>query len=295
MNRLNSEKIIGIYHNRDLDGFASGAIIKLMYPSAEMFGYDYGQDFPQNIYGKHIIMADISIPMKQMLDLTVLNGNNLTWIDHHISAINDYNEFVVSNGNFCNAILQDGIAACEGTWNHLFPDKKMPLAIKLLGEYDTWRNNDKERWNNEILPFQYGMRFRCNSVDSFPKQLLEDDKLIDTIISEGKIILMYQSQIDTLLCKNSSFELEFNGLRAICLNGGSNSGSFISVYDENKHDIMIPFRYSRNKWVISLYTTKDNIDCSVIAKTYGGGGHKKAAGFQVKDISKIFPNILGYE
>lgn len=293
MNRLNSEKIIGIYHNRDLDGFASGAIIKLMYPSAEMIGYDYGQDFPQNIYGKHIIMADISLPMKHMLDLTVLNDNKLTWIDHHISAINDYNEFVVSNGNFCNAILQDGIAACEGTWNHLFPDKKIPLAIKLLGEYDTWRNNDKERWNNEILPFQYGMRFRCNSVDSFPKQLLEDDKLIDTIISEGKIILMYQSQVDTLLCKNSSFELEFNGLRAICLNGAINSGSFISVYDENKHDIMIPFRYSRNKWVVSLYTTKDNIDCSAIAKTYGGGGHKKAAGFQVEDISKIFPNILG--
>lgn len=41
----------------------------------------------------------------------------------------------------------------------------------------------------------------------------------------------------------------------------------------------------------SSYTTKNEVDCSVIAKANGGGGHKKAAGFQVEDISKIFSQI----
>jgi nanoRNase/pAp phosphatase (c-di-AMP/oligoRNAs hydrolase) len=31
---------------------------------------------------------------------------------------------------------------------------------------------------------------------------------------------------------------------------------------------------------VSLYSTRDDIDCGAIAKTYGGGGHKGAAGFQ---------------
>jgi len=54
---------------------------------------------------------------------------------------------------------------------------------------------------------------------------------------------------------------------------------------------MMPFQFDGKKWTISLYTTKDEIDCSVIAKSNGGGGHKKAAGFQVEDISKVFSQI----
>lgn len=284
--------MIGVYHNRDLDGFTSGAIIKKKYPEAKMVGYDYGMPFEQEVTGEPIIMADVSLPMKTMVKIAQLSNWQLTWIDHHISAINDYKEFVGEGESFCNAILENGIAACEGTWKHLFPDKEMPLAVKLLGEYDTWRNSNKQRWNNEILPFQFGMRLYCNSVDSFPVEVFENEELVRQIIHEGLTVLKYQSQVNELQCKKASFETEFNGLRAICLNGGGfNSDVFKSVYDESEHDIMMPFQFDGKKWTISLYTTKDEVDCSVIAKANGGGGHKKAAGFQVEDISKIFSQI----
>jgi oligoribonuclease NrnB/cAMP/cGMP phosphodiesterase (DHH superfamily) len=289
---LKTYKMIGIYHNRDLDGFTSGAIIKLKYPDAKMMGYDYGQPFEQEVTGEPIIMADVSLPMKTMVKIAQLSNWQLTWIDHHISAINDYKEFVGDGESFCNAILENGIAACEGTWKHLFPEKQMPLAVLLLGEYDTWRNADKQRWENEILPFQFGMRLYCNSVDSFPIELFENEDLVKQIINEGLTVLKYQSQVNELQCKKASFETEFNGLHAICLNGGGfNSDVFKSVYDESKHDIMMPFQFDGKKWTISLYTTKDEVDCSLIAKANGGGGHKKAAGFQVEDISKIFSKI----
>lgn len=284
--------MIGVYHNRDLDGFTSGAIIKLKYPDAKMVGYDYGLPFEQEITGEPIIMADVSLPMKTMVKIAQLSNWQLTWIDHHISAINDFKEFVGNGESFCNAILENGIAACEGTWKHLFPEKQMPLAVKLLGEYDTWRNSDKQRWDNEILPFQFGMRLYCNSVDSFPIEVFENEELVKQIIHEGLTVLKYQSQVNELQCKKASFETEFNGLRAICLNGGGfNSDVFKSVYDESKYDIMMPFQFDGKKWTISLYTTKDEVDCSVIAKANGGGGHKKAAGFQVEDISKVFSQI----
>jgi oligoribonuclease NrnB/cAMP/cGMP phosphodiesterase (DHH superfamily) len=227
-----------------------------------------------------------------MVKVAQLSNWQLTWIDHHISAINDYKEFIGEGESFCNAVLENGIAACEGTWKHLFPEKQMPLSVNLLGEYDTWRNADKQRWNNEILPFQFGMRLYCNSVDSFPIEVFENEELVKQIIHEGLTVLKYQSQVNELQCKKASFETEFNGLRAICLNGGGfNSDVFKSVYDESKHDIMMPFQFDGKKWTISLYTTKDEVDCSVIAKANGGGGHKKAAGFQVEDISKVFSQI----
>lgn len=285
--------MIGIYHNKDLDGFTSGAIIKLKYPEAKMIGYDYGMPpFEQEVTGEPIIMADVSFPMKTMVKISQLCNWQLTWIDHHISAINDYKEFIGNGEGFCTAVLENGIAACEGTWKHLFPDKEMPLAVKLLGEYDTWRNSDKNRWENEILPFQFGMRLKCNSVETFPIEVFYDDSIVPEIINDGFTVLKYQSQINELQCKKASFEAEFSGLRAICLNGGGfNSDVFKSVYDEGKHDIMMPFQFNGKYWTVSLYTTKDEIDCSVIAKENGGGGHKKASGFQVEDIKTIFKNI----
>ena len=70
-------------------------------------------------------------------------------------------------------------------------------------------------------------------------------------------------------------------LRCICLNTPLfSSQSFDSVYDPEKHDLMVPFAELANgKWKVSLYSTKPEIDCGAICKTFGGGGHKGAAGF----------------
>ena len=39
------------------------------------------------------------------------------------------------------------------------------------------------------------------------------------------------------------------------------------------------------QWTVSLYTTPETgIDVSLIAKAYGGGGHKQAAGFNAKKL-----------
>lgn len=289
--------MICIYHNKDLDGYCSGAIVKRKYPDAIMLGWDYGMPLPfeeSEVIGHHLILIDISFPMAKMFELAV-TAESLTWIDHHISAIKEYKAFPPEaiGGENIIAVLEDGISACEGGWKYLFPDVEMPTAVKLVGEYDTWRNQDKFRWDNAILPFQFGMRMFCSSPETFPTQLFDDYVIVTNnpvykIINDGKLILSYQKTQNERACK-SSFEIEFEGLRAVCLNnGGANSQVFDSVYDESKHDIMIPFFFTGKHWTFSLYTTKNEVDCSVIAKNKGGGGHKKAAGFQLKELPDEF-------
>ena len=289
--------MICVYHNKDLDGYCSGAIVKRKYPDAVMLGWDYGKPLPfEGIdpIGEDIILIDISFPMPDMFELAEV-AKSFTWIDHHVSAINDYNNFPIEarRGASITAVLENGIAACEGGWKHLFPKEEMPTAVKLAGEYDTWRNKDKFRWDNAILPFQFGMRMFCSSPETFPPELFDyydivTDNPVYKIINNGKLILSYQKTQNERACK-SSFEIEFEGLRAICLNnGGANSQVFDSVYDESKHDVMIPFAFTGKHWTFSLYTTKDEVDCSVIAKSKGGGGHKKAAGFQLKELPESF-------
>lgn len=289
--------MICLYHSKDLDGMCSGAIVKLKYPDAKLIGFDYGKELPMDEIpqGEAIIMIDVSMPMDKMEQLAMYSGYDLTWIDHHISAINDYKEYVSGRESFMVAILENGISACEGGWKYLFPDIRMPMAVKLLGEYDTWRNYDKERWDHYIMPFQYGMRMKCQSAETFPMELLTQEnntelsfRGVNEMIVVGSAILEYQKTQNERACK-SSFEVEFEGLRGIALNnGGANSQVFESVYNPEIHDVMIPFVFTGKHWTFSLYTTKDEVDCSVIAKSKGGGGHKQAAGFQLKELPDEF-------
>lgn len=292
--------MICIYHNKDLDGYTSGAIVKKWhddYPDNEgelkLIGYDYSEKFPwdQIPAGEKIIMIDVSLKMPEMCKLSIHSGGQLTWIDHHLSAIKEYNDYKDPELAMITAILQDGIAACEVGWNYLFGSLKMPIAIELIGKYDTWRNENKQEWDWDILPFQFGMRQICKSPETFPEVLFRTtriDRQITDILNNGRAIIQYQDSVNESLCKKCSFETEFEGYKAICLNAGMISNdTFKSVYDESKHDIMVGFQFDGNAWTFSLRTTKKEVDCSAIGTKYGGGGHRGAAGFQSKNLNDV--------
>lgn len=58
------------------------------------------------------------------------------------------------------------------------------------------------------------------------------------------------------------------------------SWQFNSVYDPSQHDAMVVYCMLKSgKYRVSLYSTKEEVDCGAIAKALGGGGHKGAAGF----------------
>jgi len=291
--------VVGIYHNADLDGIASGAILKKAYPKIQLIGYDYGDDFDfEALRDKIVFMADVSFPMDKMLEISKL-AKEFTWIDHHKSAIEEY-EKIKDTAEF-TVYLNTAYSACAGVWYMLHPDWELPEAIRMLSEYDIWNNKHKDSWEKIVLPFQFGLRVRCTSVDTFPYELIGTDYvvrgigLIEEIIAEGKVILKYQAQVNERLCKAAAHELNFQGYEAICLNGGGfNSQVFDSVYDPCRHDIMLMYQYTKDRLKVSLYTTKDEIDCSEIAKRFGGGGHKKASGFVCMDSSPLYKYFGGF-
>lgn len=287
--------MICFYHSRDLDGFTSGAIVKKAYPDAELIGYDYGQPIPrtkEQLAGQDVILIDVSFPIGDIMEISQVTKSFL-WIDHHASAYGDYRNHVPPG---VQAVMEIGKAACEIAWKFFYPLQEPPTAVVLLGAYDTWRKDDKAVWDDVIYPFQFGMRGHCTSPETFPDLLLieynksiDATNLISSILREGKAIVQYQTEMNALNCKRNSFEFEFEGLKAICLNGGGfNSDVFKSVYDPEKHDIMMPFQFNGKFWVFSLYDDKGSTDCSALAKKYGGGGHKGAAGFQAESLSVVF-------
>lgn len=280
--------MIGVYHKKDLDGWCSGAIMKLKYPDIKLIGYDYGEEIPDIPKGEPVIMSDVSFPMEKMLEISSNCDYNLLWIDHHISAIKDFEEFVGNDSPFCQAVLSTDVAACELTWKTLMKTE-VPSAVYLLGVYDTWRAKDDPLWDDSVMPFQMAMKAVCNHPDKFPTRLFEDEDMVNSFIKDGRAIVNYNKTNYQSLCDLRSFELELDGYKAIAINHGDfSSRIFDSVWDPNKYDIMICFAYSgKGYWTVSFYTEKPDIDVSEIAKKRGGGGHKGAAGCQLKDINTL--------
>lgn len=283
-----------IYHNKDLDGFASGAIVNYFYDNkVRAHGYDYEGVIPYNFSYKAftedtLYIVDCSFS-KELTKLLCDNFAKVIWIDHHKSAIEELKDF--THPNFWNK-SKVGVAACELVWDYFFPNVATPEPITLLGIYDSWRKENKLFWDNDVLPFQFGMRVICNSVETFPEWVFIPDissfnkrSFIANVKEQGRAILKYQENSNLFTCK-SAFEdilcvTEDESYRVIMLNSViGNSDMFKSVYNSS-HDMMCRFSFDGKEWSFSLYSDKPNIDCGAIAKKLGGGGHKGAAGFKL--------------
>lgn len=111
------------------------------------------------------------------------------------------------------------------------------------------------------------------------------------MVGIGSSILKYQKQEDERLMLKSfdarlNIPAEQGVIRCLVCNGAYSSTAFESKWNEEKYDAMVGISFDGKMWGIALRTTKD-IDLSVIAKSFGGGGHKKAAGCAVDDLRKI--------
>lgn len=287
------------YHSADLDGHASGAIVKQNEPGCEMIGIDYKDPFPWNKIekGEEIFMVDFCLqPFDLMEELDEMC--KLIWIDHHKTALDE-----AKKRNFHPSGRRSmELAGCELTWLYFNADeyKSMPRAIQLLGRYDVWDHSDPD-----VLPFQMGMRANSNTRPENQELWMPiihsgwshrySNNIIAGIIVEGTIILNYQHSEHSKYCKSFSFEtilelkvpgFKTENIKAVALNrGAASSQAFEAVWHPDKYDIMLAFcRTNNGKWSISIYSTKESVDCGSIAKHFGGGGHKGAAGFQCDEL-----------
>jgi oligoribonuclease NrnB/cAMP/cGMP phosphodiesterase (DHH superfamily) len=165
-------------------------------------------------------------------------------------------------------------------------DKTIPTFLKYIDDYDCW----KGIYGDDTRKFHYGFKVSkpCSVVI---RKLLNHDHKADFRIIEyiknGEVIMEHNKFED----KNYHVDMygfeftlpeEHGGLKCFCLNRKGNSLMFGEKIDE--YDAVIPFYFNNGKWTYSIYSKKENIDCSEIAKTYGGGGHKGAAGWVGKFI-----------
>ena len=267
-----------IYHIADHDGKGSAAIVKSKFPETELMGLNHDMEIPYEEIEKHdkLVICDIALPVKYMFELN--KKIDLTWIDHHVSVINEYEELMKS-GQYeaIKGKREVGTAALVLTWQYFYPEKELPEGLRLLGLNDIYDLRDRR-----VRPFEYAVQtYGVNRpTDRIWTQLINNEVNIKEMVEKGNAILSWVRNRNYRLVRGMAFESEYKGLRCICSNMAQGQSEFFDSLDNQREfDFMVNFFMNKkNKWNLTFYTYKNDVDVSKIAAEFGGGGHAKAAG-----------------
>lgn len=321
-------KTVCVYHSIDLDGWLSAAIVKYWFeereiktrsigvtglisekPTIDFIGYNYNHPIPDLSEYDKVIMCDISFPKDELLKINIPN-DRLTWIDHHASALKEFYEkfdTIEATTKYFKGLRSSKFAACELTWMYFFPNKDIPELVRLLGRYDCFGHKGTEE-EQYVLEFQYGARQYISNYEQAYTYLVEsiskqnESDVLKNIHDVGKNIYnflcveakqIYRSRFEILL--NEAFNvgagLNSNLRKFACINRERfNPINFGIDYHKDGYEGCAAFYFDGKVFHFSIYNDNSNVDCSVIAKFYNGGGHKGAAGFRLS--SEEFYNLI---
>ena len=237
--------------------------------------------------------------------------NRLVWIDHHATSIATHPADITG-------YRIDGVAACRLAWQWFehcdgfnrsgnegvlpsqdempdifdYRDNRVvePLAGRLAGEYDVWdkREPDAER-------FQLGLR--ASRLIDFERLLSGDGAkahiAVLDVVALGQTVEQYVRNQSEITMQRTAHHRRWCGLTFIFANLAIGNSDVFKSAITPETDALLMWRHDGRKAVISLYGVpgKPDVDLSKIAKSFGGGGHKQACGFEMS-LSDFITTVL---
>jgi oligoribonuclease NrnB/cAMP/cGMP phosphodiesterase (DHH superfamily) len=313
--------MVKVFYHNDPDGWCSAYWVRkhleeegIPFASEDFIEMNYDRPFPWNVLqpNEQVFMVDFSLDDPEDMRQLALQ-TNLTWIDHHISAI-------VKMGKYCKipGFRQDGVAACALTWiwntygnikeeslSSGLPSfenliKDAPLFTRYIHLWDTWKWKDHPE-KDEIEAFIVSINSIPNPLSKSWDLLFLDQEILHgenysfrmaKMIDAGYSKLQFRDDYAKGMCQSTGKVIEFEGYRCFVCNMPKCNSEWFKSVDPSTYDIMMPFYYNMqtNQFCVSLYS--DKVDVSKIAVKWSGGGHRGAAGFQSRNLPWLLDNRL---
>lgn len=260
------KKIVVLYHKHCPDGFgAAWAAWKKLGRRATYIGIDHRYS-PLNLEDKTVYFLDIAYP-PQIIQKILKNGNEIFLIDHHIS-----NKTVV--GMFRGGLYDLKHSGCVLAWYYFHPDKAVPELLLNIEDLDLWKF--KLFHTKELMAFidlyDYDFKIWNKLVRQWQKPASKKG-----LVRLGEIILKYEQKIlDDL--ETYAEKVKFCGYNALAVNTPILNSQICQRLNKKLPPISLSWFRNGKSLVVSL-RSNGKVDVSKLAAKFGGGGHKKAAGF----------------
>lgn len=284
-------KPVIFYHASCADGFGAAFAAWTRFTHyAEYVPIQYGTvkslddiDLLGEIKDRDIYILDFSFPRDVMVHL-MAEAEHVTWLDHHKTAFEMWAPNIVITPSTLYShedarifiTLDNARSGAMIAWN-FFNSEPAPRLIQHIQDYDLWlfqmegtKAFSKALWS--VAPWTF---------EQWAAMSAMNEHQYNAMYATGEALLReHNNQVQR--ATHNSRTIKLNGQAGLCVNAPPNLtsdsghalakqiGTFGMVYHID-HELRVK---------CSLRSTGD-YDVSALAKLYGGGGHKNAAGFEL--------------
>jgi len=292
-----------IYHANCADGFGAAWIVRRRFMRdenpIEFQPCVHGQD-PPDMTGRDVIMVDFSF-RRPVLERAAGTARSILILDHHKTAQEDLAGIAAPDGDWRHHVeavsLWEAQDHIEGklpfvraafdmersgaglAWDYFFPQEKRPRLIDHIEDFDLCRFALPE--TREINGCIFSHPYDFEAWDSLVNEAQQDD-LFAAMKAEGHAIDRRMLKDIAEILGVATRRMVIGGVSVPVVNLPYTMASEAASKLAEEEPFAAAYFDRADARVFSLRSRRDGgMDVSAIAETYGGGGHRNAAGFQM--------------
>jgi len=267
-----SSDVLLITHANCMDGTGTAVSLMKWMELSKITDYEivylqHGKNMiVPDVEGKNVIICDFSFK-EEILENMNETANSLILLDHHASAMEDLEHL-----DYCHFDMKKSGAMLM--WEHLFVDAP-PAFISYVQDRDLWN------WllpDSEEVSSVLRLNGHKNIISNY-NDYLDDDFIYDLAKSGSMLTKATEEYVNGKVhIANKDRPVSINGFEVPCINNSHEISKVGNALSENM-PFSAQFFITDTEIVFSLRSVEGGEDVSEIAKSHGGGGHPRAAGF----------------
>lgn len=266
---------------------------------------------------RDVYILDFSFP-RQVMALILKHAHKVVWLDHHKTAFEMWCNEMPADGYYSHRvadprvttpqhiILDNNKSGALLAWEYFHPDTEVPRLIRHIDDYDRWQFKIEgtrelnaalrslepwsfKQWEQSFLPADMGKSSLTFDQTAQYHALMRDGIAILRAHNRNVVAVLNAS---ATLCRIIATDPKEDGEHCEANVLVDAAGIAANCPAHLTSDVGHELATHSNSYGLCWYLDNDNTarcslrsngdyDVSAIAKVFGGGGHKTAAGFSV--------------
>ena len=283
-----------IYHNACPDGWCAAFVASKKYPKATLMPLDHGLEPPyEAVEGKDVLVVDFSWRTREQNDKMYALAKSFRILDHHKTA-----QAVLEGAPY--AVFDMKRSGAGLAWDYLFgasadvkdvplgSEQERPWYVDYVEDRDLW--NWKLSHSKEINAYLMTLPHTQAAWSTLDQPSFDEARAMQLGVG---CLAHVEHYVNEAIKHAQAGSLK--GHKTAVLNVPYLNCSEVGNELAKTHDVSLTW-FERGDGITQFSLRGDGrVDVSEIAKSFNGGGHHNAAGFQLPLLEgrKIVDEILG--